>query len=887
MVGREAELEKLAAFVKPLWRGAFAGAAVIWGEAGIGKSRLVYEFQNSTALMERSAFWAICQADQILRQPFNPFRYWLKAYFGLSGSGEETEKRLFELKFHHLLGSLTHPELAAELLRLKSVLGALVNLDWPGSLYEQLDAQGRYDNTLLALLALVRAESQLQPVVLFIEDAHYLDEDSKAFLRYLKRALLADTTPYPVAIIATSRREGAALPLDLDFTDLEIDLGGLSRAALATLAASILGRPASAELLAILFERSEGNPFFADQIVRYMLEEGLLGADGDLQSLPFDRQAAAIPTDISAILIARLDQLAKNVRAIVQTASVLGREFEIQILARMMQDEAGVFGEVAEAEKSAIWSQLNQIRYIFRHALLRDTAYSMQMQARRQELHALAFGALESVYAGELRAHFGELAYHSERAGLLEKARNYLRLAGDAAREAYQNSQAIDYYGRALKILPETALEEEYELCLKREALFSLLGRKEEQALELETLSGVVQKLNEPVRLANVLYRQAEYQLILGNYQQAIEIAHQALDLLGQSGETAVEGLLQRVISVSLYRQGKYAEAIAESERGLDILNQGHHPGEAADLLNLIGMISLENNKLAAAKDYFEQGLAIFAQIANLRGQAKVLNNLGMLESMSGNFEAAQADYEQALVIARETGQRKGEGLLLGNLGWIAGLKGDFVKARDYVLRNLQVARETGDRYTETIGLVNLSGHAGALGDFSAAIDYARQALELARQSKDVNAEAWALTYLGHGLIDTGESEPASEAYQAALTIRDDLSQPALASEPRAGLARIALLRGDVSLASGYVETILGYLSSGGRLDSADQPLRVYHVCYLVLKAVQDPRAAEVLETACDLLNARAASMTDAAARKMFLENIAYHHELLTAWQGR
>lgn len=885
MLGREAELEKLAAFIQPLWVGNLAGTAIIWGEAGIGKSRLLYEFQNSPAWGGYSVFWAFCQADQIFRQSFNPFRYWLKTYFGLSGADETRDSALFDQRFQRLVTQVLNPEIVAELRRLKSVLGALVNLFQVGSLYEQLDAQGRYENTQLALIALLKAESLLQPVILLIEDAHYLDEDSKAFFRYLKRALLADPVSYPVAIIATSRHEGAALPLDLDFADLEIDLGGLSLETLTDLASAILGVRVSPDLVKLVFERSDGNPFFAEQILRYLEEDGLLTSAGSLKPTGQERRVGAIPTDINAILIARLDQLSQTVREMVQTASVLGREFEIQILARMLKNEAGLSTDVADAEKSAIWAPLNQIRYIFRHALLRDTAYVMQMQARRRELHALALGALESIYASELKLHSGELAYHSEQAGLTAKAQVYLRLAGDLARDAYQNSQALDYYGRALKVLPETALLERYDLSLQRETLLAFLGKKDEQASELEQVYLIARQLNLPEKIAEVVSRQADYQSTLGNYQLAIEQAQQALDILAPVAQSLCSGRIYRVISEALYRQGKYAEALEASEQALGLLRQTQQAHSEADCLNLVGMIQIENNDLRQAKTYFEHSLEIFSKISNLRGQARVLNNLGMLESMRGNFEAAQAYYEKALAIARETGQRKGEGLLLGNLGWIAGLQGDFSRALGYGIRNLQVARETGDRYTETIGLVNLSGHAGALGDFSAAVAYARLALELSRQSNDLNAQGWALTYLGHGLFDQGEIEAAREAYQAAVQIREELNQPVLASEPGAGLARIALVQGNLASAQASVETILTLLAAGETLDGTDQPLRVYHVCYLVLAAAQDARAREILQVAIELLNARAASIPDAAARQMFLENIPYHSELVTAWQ--
>ncbi|MGD8858052.1 MAG: AAA family ATPase, partial [Chloroflexota bacterium] len=446
LFGRQAEQEQLAGFIEPLWQGQQAGAMVVWGESGIGKSRLVDAFlsgQRDTAGLEFSVF--VCQADEILRESLNPFRYWLRRYLGQSEQQSDARnKRSFSRKLDRLVATTQNEALAAELDRTRSFLGALVNLHWPDSLYEQLDAQGRYVNTFSALVALLKVESQQKPVVLLLEDVHWLDQDSKALLRELRQAS-TDGQDYPIAILATARPEGDRAILGKDFTFREIRLDQISPADQALLAADQLGAPVGTSLLQLLVERAEGNPFFTEQILRYLQEQALLQlVEGQWQLKSI--QEMALPTDVRAVLVARLDRLTQYVREVVQTASVLGREFEVKLLARMLNDDPALEDKIAEAEKMAIWTALGELRYIFKHTMLRDAAYRMQIRTRRQALHKLAVEAMERLYADSLDPHFGELAYHAEQARQIDKARHYLELAGDIAKSAYQNSMALDYY---------------------------------------------------------------------------------------------------------------------------------------------------------------------------------------------------------------------------------------------------------------------------------------------------------------------------------------------------------------------------------------------------------------------------------------------------------
>jgi predicted ATPase/class 3 adenylate cyclase len=885
MVGRRSELKSLANFVSPLWHGRYAGSLTIWGDPGMGKSRLAYEFRVSPLFAEHKALWSLCQADQIVRESFNPFSYWLRRYFNVSESQDADLNRAnFDSKLKDLVDSASDDALVAEINRTRSFLAALVDLYWPDSPYEKMDAQGRYDNTFIVLTALIKAESLRQPIILFVEDAQYLDDDSSVFIQSLMRSLKASPNPYPVAILSTSRREGAGLPLDQALLEQEIDLGGLSPLALDELAESILGNPPAADLLQLLEERADGNPFFVEQILRYLREESMLKNGPSGWSVVKSQAELNIPTDIKTLLIARLDQLTREVRVVIQTASILGREFEILVLGFMLLDDPRLPDEIAEAERASIWSALNEIRYIFKHALLRDAAYTMQMQARRRELHTLALESIEKVFAGRLDTRLGELAYHAEQANLVDKARLYLEQAGDQARKSFQNTVAADYYIRALAVTSADDLEAQFRLRVWLNDVYDQMGNRELQKQNLEQLRQIAVTMNDGRKLAEFSKLQTAYLTSISEYLLAADVALETVTLAQKAGDKEIEMRAYAYIATSLHNQGKDADAVEYAEAGLRLAREiGHLNGEAQQL-NTYGLITLKLRDPETARARLERSLEIYRQVGNLRGETFPLSNLGWVYAYVGDYASAQDYYEKALTSVRDVGNRSMEGGIAQSLGWVMGLQGDFAQAIAYLERGLRLARETAYRRGELYCQLNLSAYYELQGNFDMALVYAEQALVLARELKNLPGEAWAQNYRGHALLSLKRHSEAYEAYQHALELNRILNLPVEATEPAAGLARIALERGDLSTAQVHLETILEQIDRDNSLSGTDQPLRVYHTCYIFLEAIQSERAKAVLEIAYQLLMARLNNIQNELLRHTFLENIPHHREILHAW---
>lgn len=888
-VGRSMELEQVSKFIAPLSKGKYAGVFVIQGEAGIGKSRLVHSFQASNLLGDAPARWIICQTDEILRQPLNPFKDWLENRFHYSDSQPaQTNLENFTQCLRDLIKEVSDGELSAELARISSVLSALLGLVQPNSLYEQLDAKGRHENTFLALSALLRAESLVKPIVLFVEDIQWLDEETLAFFSYFTRSITADEKKnYPIAIIAT-QRSGIVIAELAQVANVQfLNLAGLSAGELSRIAENTLGSPISVALQEWVEERADGNPFFAEQLLRYLFENKLLRQHGNGHYYAGPEAETLLPTDVRAVLVARLDGLSREVREMVQMAAVLGREFDIRLLAGMLNKTDRLMDMIERAERADIWFRLHEERYIFRHTLLRDAAYSMQLATRQRELHGLAVSSMEQLYADDLDLHYGELAYHAEHANLTQKAQSYLSKAAKVAADVYQNVQAVDYYSRALALTLPDDLQMQFDLLLEQTRVFSRMGDRAAQAHNLNLLDEISNQLHDDHCAAQVLAMRMDYAFTVGDYPETISRAERVVRLAQLTDDAAIALDAYRVWPLALMHQGKLDEANRQAQAGLDLAHSVGKRLEEGNILNSMGLIALEQKNPAAAHSYFEQSLMIARETHNHNAELKSLNNLGNSSGfVQGNYSAARTYYDQVHALARERGDRYTESIALGNLGWVAGMQGDLSSARDYLGQALVIARQVGNQYQETYVLINLSNVTCIQGEASAAIQYADQAIELARKTGERSGEAWGLLYLGYAFLLDAKFEQTRRAFEESLNLRRELDQPGLSMEPIAGLIQLALETNDANSAGEWADEVLAHLAAGGMFEGAEEPLRIYLACYQALEKQKDPRSRTVLRDAAALLDVQASKFDDEIARQNYIENVPWRRAIRDAWKA-
>jgi len=717
MIGRRAELQQLQDFAAPIFAGKFSGIAYIYGEAGIGKSRLAYALQEELQA-QHTINWCNCPADQILRQPFNPFKTFFMRYFEQFSENTEAEnKARFEEKYEALIEALNpHPGsppkgegdsspllvgegsgVRSELIRTKSIIGAQLGLFWPESLWEQLDAKGKYENTLSAIKNFFLAQSLLAPVVIELEDGHWIDSDSLVLLNVLTRNI-AD---YPIFFLSTLRYndDGAKTIFQLEgVREFSIDLNYLSAEDVKHQAEAELEGSISNQLHNVLLEKTNGNPFFVQQLARYFVEQESITLKDDTWHLTSD--ALELPETVNAVLVARIDRLAEEVKDVVKTAAVIGREFDIVLLSTILKKD--VLSQVQIVRKAQIWEELQELLYIFKHALLRDAAYQMQLKSRLCELHQLVAETMEALYATRSEKRYADLAFHYEKAEIGDKAIEYLGKAGDQAKAQYHNQQGIELYDRLLVQLQNVFgyAEVEIDTLLKKAEICELTGdwkacqQASEEALELAEQIDDKRRIGEANLLLGIIFWRAE------QYDKAMTYFGQALELFEAAKVRAGIGRVYKNMGRVYWRKGDDNAAMACYEKALNIYEELEDLLSIAITTNNIGILYTELKvNYDAAMTWYQKSLQISEELGEMLNRSSVLNNTGECYRLQGNYDAAMAHYEKALELYEELGDKLGIAIALANLGLVYKAKDDCDTAIDYYDRAIPIMRDLESKY--------------------------------------------------------------------------------------------------------------------------------------------------------------------------------------------
>ena len=946
MVGRAAELTLLQSALAPLAEGKSAGLITIIGEAGMGKSRLVHELQRqlegdrvkgwqgdkvhesgnvtlSPLHPVTLAQWFRCQTDEILRQPLNLFRYWLRTYFNQSTSADEAaNKQAFTNQLDDLmvvLGAYEADEnlksksqnLKSEITRTRSFLAALVDLHWPDSLYAQVEPQLRLENTWTALKSLVLAESLRQPVILHVEDAHWLDADSQSFLT----RLLQDVPGYPLAVLVTRRpveetgRQGDRGTEDRGTEDarlgtegwglgaftgpqLTIRLNTLTAAEIRALAAGQLPGAPSSALVNLLLERAEGNPFFVEQLLRYLQEEAWL-AEGPAgwQLRSTEAAPTRLPSGARALLVARLDRLPQPVKEVVQTAAVLGREFDTQVLSQMLVDDTNLADKLGTADQAAIWSAISQARYLFRHALLREAAYEMQLRAQVRRLHQRAGAAIQHVYGATLSPYYGELAYHYDQAEVNEAAVQWYGAAGEQALKQYANETAARYFRRALELTPVTAAGTRYPLLLGSEAAHDWLGRRQPQQEDLSALEAVTALLNDDAKRSEVLLRKTAFHLSTGRYQEATDYAEQAVAFAVQAGDALAEVRAYHRWGRTFWEVGDYQQARHHLTRALQLAHVTKAPIDEAQSLYDMGVIDYYEKAFASALERAKQALHLFESIDDKRGKIYCLSLQAIILSDMGYYVEATAQFEAALTLCRQIGLRYSEAYLLAQSGDNDLNVGALTSAYRRHSHALQLYQEIDNQERRAASLDTLGLVLTFLNQPAEAQNYYQEALTIHRILQDERGKGYVLTHLGYLYLQQGAWQQATGVLEQALALRRMRPKEGLLVDTLAAYAWAVWSLDQAAAALPYVDEMLAWLEHYGAA-GIEFPGQVYLTCYRILTdlAQSHPqyhsRAQQALADGHAFLQERAARIQDATIRQSFLQNIPFHCDLTMLWQA-
>jgi class 3 adenylate cyclase/tetratricopeptide (TPR) repeat protein len=454
-VGRRPEMEALRSEFERVKAGGAQIVDVV-GEAGVGKSRLVYEFRK--LIGEEVTFLNGICIQYGGNISFLPVMDIVKAAFGIQEgmSEEETGNRIEERATGSLVPMIPFYR---KLLSLK--------VDDPG--FNALDPEGRKYGTFEAVKTLLLVLSTGRPLVVFLEDAHWIDKISEEFFTYFSRCILG----HPILMLTAYRPE-CSPPWAQGAHYQRLGLETLSSKSSVRLVRNVLGGyPLDPDLEQKIVEMTGGNAFFVEEIVRELRQRGDILQVGDryVCNQPIDQ--LEIPSTVQGVLAARMDRLSDDLKRTMQVASVIGRDFAFSILKSIMElgDElrarlTNLVGLEILYEK-ALYPELE---YIFKHTLTQEVAYESLLKQRRQEIHARIGGTIEKLYAHRLAEYYELLAHHYERSGNAAKAVKYLLLAGEKSIRQGAAQAAFDFFNKAVESIEAAhlVLEPEAEVRLHK-----------------------------------------------------------------------------------------------------------------------------------------------------------------------------------------------------------------------------------------------------------------------------------------------------------------------------------------------------------------------------------------------------------------------------------
>jgi class 3 adenylate cyclase len=915
MVGRASELAQLQDAYQATVRAQHLRLVTISGDAGLGKTRLLAEFEAWLA--------EIPGRRQILRGRARPETEHLP--YGLLRDLFSDQFQIREDDPAHVARARLEAGFAwHDSPQRAHIIGALLGLDFSDSPYLaglRHDPQQLRDRARLYLRDYFRAATERQPLLIVLEDVHWADESSLDLLE----KLLPELHDRALCVIALARpslyerRPGwgrgrawqqqimlAALPVEACH---ELVAGILQR----------LERPAP-DLEAMIVARAEGNPFYVEELVNMLIDRGAIVRDDPHWLMRPERLAEVhVPSTLTGLLQARLDSLSEVERQALQRAAVVGRTFWEETVAHI---DRAVPLPAGDAAAPPVWERLRRRELIFpraatafagtrefafKHAMLQSVSYESVLLRERPVYHDLVAGWLIA-HSGERAGEFaGLIGEHLERAGKPAEAAVFLKTAGERAAERFANVEAARYFEHALALAPATDAAGRYDLLMTLLHAEERLGREDRWSDVLEQAAAQAETLDDDRRRLEVALRRAVYLEAQADYPAMQTAAQEAARLAAATGERG--GAAQYMWGRALWRQQSWAEA---TERLAQALTLAHTAGEReveADCMRTLGLVQFSQGDFASARATFEHALVLHRAAGDRRGECYALNNLGNIALRTGDLPRSLALVRQAIDLAREIGDQYAQTWLSQSLADLYETNlGDLAAAgrlyeeieRDARVQdnrnNLAVARSgigstalfLGDLAGARAALEEAAALNTALGrrrnlgwesmylgllhhwenDATTALDHSRRAIELAQETGDDILRARAANVMAYVQLAQGDWDAAQAAAEQALPASGETELTDESCEARALLAAVALVRGDAPA----VDDVLAYLDEHPAiLFHAAQPARIYVTCHAALQRAGDARAAAVLAQGRERLEAQAAALEDAGTRAQFL----------------
>lgn len=796
LVGRSGELDSLDRFLNEALEGHGRLVALV-GDPGVGKSRLVEEF------------WKRHEHDGLVR-----------IYASAPSFGESMPYSMLAGFIRSLvLGRQTDQEVTPEQLRRKmqellparyvddavALLGDVLGIEGLGgtdvSHVEARSRQAMLTNTLKQLLETL---SKRQPLLLNLEDMHWVDTAS---LGVFDQILTAIQNRRIMALL-TQRSQFSHAWASMAFYR-QINVRELPARDARTLLTAFFGsNEVPTAVGERVMEKAGGNPFFLEQLLNNLADSGAVVQRGGRWVLAGDIESLTVPDTIQEILLARIDQLARGARSVLEVAAVIGRVFAYRLLEAVASAERNIETHLQLLQRQEFIQEktvLPELEYMFKHSLTHDVVYNGLPEARRRVLHERVAEAIESLGIAVSSEQLPLLAIHYEKTANREKALEYTLAAANRARQLYANQDAVTYYRQALDLI-----EHQPQDGAKKPAVLEALADVYAAMAEFEEAYTFYSQAREaaatPSDRARLLRKLGDLAESRGRYAEALTSYREAEDTLDAVDDP--EELVN--VWLALARMDRSRGALESASeiclRALSIANRVDEPTGAALYFEL-GEIERERGHLRSASGYLEASASVWAQMGALEKQALVEGALAKVCFNRGELAEALGHWEKALDLQQRVHDRQGMGSTLFGIGGIRVAMGDLDAAIERFNEALSLANEIDFRILAANCMVQLGNVYLERGDVERAQQLIEDGYRAFRHIRNWRGTAHALVARARLLRARGDSDHARTMLRRAMSLTEEMRDPWLQAQICIGEAELEEEAGRLDLAAEYGTT--------------------------------------------------------------------------------
>jgi len=764
------------------------------GDAGRGKSRLIYEFQNRLNQDDVTYLESQCVAYG-KNIPYAPVTELLKKNFKVSDKdspekiGEVLKKRLQTLD--------------ERLLRSMPVLLRLLSVDKGAGIIEEGDPNRTKEMIFEALRILILSGSQVKPIVIVVENLQWIDKTSESFISYLVESI----ANFPVFLILTHR-----LGYDYPFRSKSylrlVSLSRLSDKESKSMIQSLLPKHRlPVNFVRQLLSKAGGNPLYIEEIIKNFIEKQIITKKPEGYSLLKDVKDIAIPETIQEIVLSRVDRLEDYSKKTIQAASVIGREFSLKLLTRKDELKRQLGDCIQELKKLELVSEKSispEIEYIFKNIVTKDVIYNSLLLKHRKELHKKIARAIETIYKDKSEDYLEMLAFHYMHSDEFAKAVEYLVKAGDKASVVYGNIEAISYYKTAMSLM--AAHPGKWDVFLKKAhqglaALYDLVGDYNQSIEHYSALVKVARPQEEESEYLRKIGMVCEKK---GDLDEALSFYKQAMDKIDISESKIEAARISMNIGWLYSRKADFDRATDYNNRALKIFQENKCDDETAQVFNNLAVIQEFCGHWEEAESYNRKSIRLVKQAGDQRKLASFYISAGLLNLKRGALDEAEAYFNKSYILAEAIGNTLGMANASLNLGRVFTFRDNFNEARDYFNESISMFENIEARSKLCQNYIAMAEMYIKMGNLEEARLYCDAGMEIALEARYAFDEARILCLMGE--IKMIDGEDATPDLERSVDIFSSLGRKYELATATVQLGQAYLKKGDKGKGERFLE---------------------------------------------------------------------------------